>query len=88
MNLRPTGDNIVIIPIDGDNELESGIILPENRVETIQEGRVWAVGPNIEPEKLKVNETVIYSRYAGQEYKVRGTSFVLIKWKDVLGIRE
>jgi chaperonin GroES len=88
VNLRPTGENIVIIPIDGENQLESGIILPENRIETIQEGRVWAIGPGITQDQLKVDEIVIYSKYAGQEYKVQGTSFVLIKWKDVLGIRD
>ena len=89
MNLRPLGDRLVVLPIQGKNETESGIALPENRREAIVEAKVWEVGPLVNHEvktgeRIHRDDIIVYAPYVGHEYKYKGTTYVIIKRGDVI----
>lgn len=94
MNIKPLGDRIVIKVIENEEKTESGIVLPETAKEKPQQGEVLAVGSGEivdgkkVPLEVKVNDKVIYSKYAGTEVKLDGEEYLIIRQSDVLAIIE
>jgi chaperonin GroES len=93
MNLRPLGDRVVVKPVEREERTKSGIVLPDTAKEKPQEGIVEAVGtgrlldngPKV-PMELKVGDKILYAKYAGNEFKVDETEYLIISEKDVLAI--
>ena len=75
MKLVPLGDRVVIKQLVAEEKTKSGIILPDNAKEKPQEAEVIAVGPGGMVDgkevkmQVKVGDKVIYSKYAGTEFK-------------------
>lgn len=90
--LKPLADRVVIKPQTEEKVTKGGIYLPETvSKEKPFEGTVVAVGPGKVSDKgervalsLKVDDKVIYSKYAGSEVKVDGDEYVIISEKDIL----
>ena len=93
--LRPLGDRVVIKPSAREEVTKSGIVLPETAKEKPQEGVILAAGPGKilddgkrEAMDVKVGEKVLYSKYAGTEFKVDGDELLIISQKDILAVVE
>jgi chaperonin GroES len=93
MNLRPLGDRVVLKPVEREEKTKSGIVLPDTAKEKPQEGIVEAVGTGRildtgtkVPMELKVGDRVLYAKYAGNEFKLDETEYLVISEKDVLAI--
>jgi len=88
---QPFGDRVAIRPIKREEVSAGGIVLPDTAQEKPQEGEVVAVGPGrtaddgkrIEMES-KIGDHVVYSRYAGSEFKEDGEEFLILKESDIL----
>ena len=95
LNLRPLGDRVVIEPSEGDEVTPSGLFLPETAKEKPQQGTIIAVGAGrrdeagkLVPMDVKLNEKVLYAKYAGTEIKVNGKKVLILKESDILAIVE
>lgn len=95
MNLKPLGDRLVVLPVEQDEQTAAGIFLPETAKEKPQQGRVVAAGPGARTESgdrsgmdVKVDDIVLYARYAGTSIKLQGTEYLILKETDVLAIVE
>lgn len=94
MKLRPLGDKLVVKVKEEEAKTSSGIVLPGSAQEKPQQGEVIAVGSGevIDGKKVpldvRVGDQVIYSKYSGNEVKVEGEQFLIIKQSDVLAIVE
>ena len=93
--LRPLGDRVVIKPIARDEMTKSGIVLPDTAKEKPQEGLILAAGPGKilddgtrEKMDVKKGDRVLYSKYAGTEFKVDGEELLIVSQKDILAIVE
>ena len=89
VNIRPLNDRVLIKPMESQESVKGGIIIPDSAKERPQEGKVVAVGPGkSEEEKMsvKIGDKVIYSKYAGTELKLDGEEFLLMREDDILGI--
>ncbi len=93
MTLRPLGDRIVVVPIEKESTTPSGIVLPESSKEKPQEGKVIAAGPGARndqgervPMDVKVDDVVLYAKYAGTEVKLNGQKYLILRESDVLAI--
>lgn len=91
VKFAPLGERLVVSPIDQEETTSSGIILPDTAKEKPQEGKVVAVGPGRltdegkhVPMELKVGDTVIYSKFAGTEYKDGVEEYLILRESDVL----
>jgi chaperonin GroES len=85
-NIRPLGENVLILPEKLEQKTSAGIFLPDTaREERPQQGRVMAVG---ESEKIKVtvNQKVIFNRYGGTEVKIGAEEYLLVASKDILAV--
>jgi chaperonin GroES len=87
----PLADQVVVKPIQQQGATASGIILPDTTKERPREGQVVAVGPGRihedgkrVPMEVEVGDQIIYSKFAGTEYKVSDQEYLLLKESDVL----
>jgi len=92
-NFVPLGERVVIKPLDSEEEQRpSGIILPDTAKEKPQEGKVVAVGPGKPtedgkgrvPMEIAAGDRVIYSKFAGTEYKEGEDEFLILRESDIL----
>ena len=94
MAIKPLFDKVVIKAIETDEKTASGIVLPCAAKEKPQLARVLAVGPggtidgNDVKMQVKVGDTVLYSKYAGSEFKIDGEEVVIVSQSDILAIVE
>jgi chaperonin GroES len=93
LQLKPLGDRVVLKPVEREEKTKSGIVLPDTAKEKPQEGEVQAVGSgrildngSKVPNELSVGDRVLYAKYAGNEFKVDDTEYLIISEKDVLAV--
>ncbi len=95
MNIQPLFDNVLIKPLQAEEKLPSGIILPDSAKEKPQMGQVMAVGSGGNDDKgnpikmvVKVGQKVMYKKWGGNEVKVNGEEWMIVEQKDILAIVE
>ena len=93
--IRPLGSNVVVQPLEEEEEMRGGLYIPDTAQEKPQQGTVVAVGPgklNEEgdrlPMELEEGDRVIYGKYAGNEVEIGGQEYLLIEEEQVLGVVE
>jgi chaperonin GroES len=91
VQLVPLGERIVVKPIEQEQQTKGGIYLPDTAKEKPQEGEVVAVGPGRMTDEgsriameVAVGDRVIYSKYAGTEYKDGDEEYLILRESDVL----
>ncbi len=92
VGFKPLGNRIVIEPTEDDEQVSAGgIYIPDTAKEKPQEGKVVATGPgrltddgNRIPMELAVGDVVVYSKYAGTEYKEGDIEYLVLREDDVL----
>jgi len=86
INVRPLGENVLIMNEKPETKTTSGIYLPDTATgEKPQQGRVMAIGES-DKIKVKVGDLVIYSRFGGTEVKIDGTEYLIVTQKDLLAV--
>ena len=95
MNVRPLHDRIIVQRIEEDEQRVGGIIIPDTAKEKPQQGKVIAVGKGriekdgkVTPLDVKAGDTVLFGKYAGQEIKIEGGEYLIIREEEVLGVIE
>jgi len=89
--LEPLGDRLVVKPIERGELTKSGIVLPDTAKEKPQEGAVIAVGPGRVtddgkrvPMSIKKGDTVLYSKFVGNEFKEEDVELLILRESDIL----
>ncbi|TAK18867.1 MAG: co-chaperone GroES [Acidobacteria bacterium] len=95
MKVRPLHDRIIIERIDEGEQKIGGIIIPDTAKEKPMQGKVIAVGKGrvekdgkVTPLDVKAGDIVLFGKYAGQEIKVDGNDYLIIREEEVLGVIE
>ena len=90
--LKPLGNRIVVQRKEAKTS-KGGILLPEAAKEKPREGHVLAVGPGRTDDKgvhtpidLNVGDEILFSSYAGTEYKTDGCDYLIMSEEDVLAV--
>lgn len=91
-SFKPLGNRVVVEPLEGDEQMSSGgIYIPDTAKEKPQEGTIVAVGPGRltdegarVPMELEVGDSVVYSKYAGTEYKEGDIEYLVLREDDIL----
>ena len=94
MTVKPLFDKVVVESVGTEEKTSSGFILPSASQEKQQMAIVVAVGPGgiIDGKEVtmqvKVGDKVLYSKYAGSDFKVDGKELTIIRQNDILAIVE
>lgn len=92
VSFKPLGNRVVIEPNEGDEQVSAGgIYIPDTAKEKPQEGTVVAVGPGRLTDEgtrvameISVGDSVVYSKYAGTEYKEGDIEYLVLREDDIL----
>ena len=94
MKLVPLGDRVVLKQVEAEETTKSGLILTTSAQEKPQEAEVIALGPGGMVDgkevtmQVKPGDKVIYSKYAGNEVKLEGEEYIIVRQNDILAVVE
>lgn len=94
MKIRPLFDRVVIKSCEVEETTKSGLILTGNAKEKPQMAEIIAVGPGGVVDgkdvtmSVNVGDKVIYSKYAGNEVKLDGEEYIIVRQSDILAVVE
>jgi chaperonin GroES len=95
MKLRPLQDRILVQRVKEEEKTKGGIIIPDTAKEKPVEGRVIAVGIGKLSEEgnrialeVKKGDRILFGKYSGNEIKIEGEEYLIMREDDVLGIIE
>jgi len=94
VKIKPLFDKVVTELVDSEEKTKSGLVLPSTAQEKPQMAKVIAVGPGglVDGKdvkmQVKVGDKVLYSKYAGSEFKINGKDVTIMRQSDILAIVE
>ena len=90
MKLTPLADNVLLKHMEAEEKTASGIILSTATKEKSVIAGVIAAGPGTDDVKVTVKkgDKVVTGKYAGQELKLDGEDYVIVKMADILAVVE
>ena len=93
MKIRPLYDRIVVKRMDEQETTRHGLIIPDSAKEKPQEGEVMAIGKGkrLDDGKMvaldvKVGDRILFGKYSGNEIKLDGAEYIIMREDDVLGV--
>lgn len=88
MNIKPLADRVLVKPAPAEEKTIGGIIIPDTAKEKPSKGEIIAVGNGTKDEEMvvKVGDTVIYGKYAGQEIELDGEKYMIMKQSEIMAI--
>lgn len=88
ISIKPLADRVLVEPAQAEEKTASGIIIPDTAKEKPQRGKVVAVGAGKkdEPMTVKVNDSVLYGKYAGTEITIDGKEYLIMREADIFAI--
>ena len=93
MTLKPLGDRVLVKPAPKEEKTSTGLYISSGAQEKPQKGEVIAVGAGKRDEKgeripmdVQVGDQVYYGKFGGNEVKVDGEDFLLLRADDIYAI--
>jgi chaperonin GroES len=91
--VRPLHDRIIVERIEEGEQKVGAIIVPDSAKEKPQQGKVIAVGKGkvdkdgkVTPLDVKEGDTILFGKYSGQEIKLDGEEYLIMREEEVLGV--
>jgi chaperonin GroES len=95
INIRPLMGYVVVLPSEAESRTASGLYLPDSAQEKPAQGTVVAIGDVIILESgrsigapVNVGDKVIYKKWGGDEIKLNGIEYKLVKFDDLMAVIE
>ena len=95
MNVRPLHDRIIVQRFEESAQRIGAIIIPDSAKEKPQQGKVLAAGlgkvrkdGRRVPLDVRAGDIILFGKYAGQEIKLDGVEYLIMKEDDVLAIQD
>ena len=94
IKVRPLHDRIIVLRLEDEEEQKvGGIIIPDTAKEKPQQGKVVAAGKGkvkedggLLPMDVKDGDTILFGKYSGQEIKLDGEEYLIMREDEVLGV--
>ena len=93
MNVRPLHDRIIVQRLEEGEQRIGGIIIPDSAKEKPQQGKVIAAGNGKVKDDgkrialdVKSGDLILFGKYSGQEIRVDGEDYLIVREEEVLGI--
>jgi chaperonin GroES len=88
-------DRIIVERFEESEQRSGAIIIPDSAREKPQQGKVLAAGLGKSnedgkrvPLDVKAGDIILFGKYSGQEIKLEGVEYLIMKEEDVLAITD
>ena len=95
MKVKPLHNRVIIQRLEEGEQNVGGIIIPDTAKEKPQQGRVIATGSGKvkddgtrTPLDVKSGDLILFGKYSGQEIKLDGEEYLIMREDDVFAINE
>jgi len=95
MNVRPLHDRLIVHRLEEGEQKVGGIIIPDSAKEKPQQGKVIAAGTGKVKDDgtrqrpdVKAGDLILFGKYSGQEIKLDGEEYIIMREDEVLGVIE
>src|SRR5712671_3362138 len=95
VTIRPLHDRVIVSRIEEGEQKVGGIIIPDSAKEKPQQGKVVAVGKGkvekdgkVTPLDVKEGDTILFGKYSGQEIKMDGEEYLIMREEEILAVIE
>jgi chaperonin GroES len=95
MAFRPLHDRVLVRRVEAEEKTAGGIIIPDTAKEKPAEAEVIAVGNGkaddkgtVRPLTVKKGDRVLFGKYSGNEIKIDGVDYLILREEDILGVLE
>jgi chaperonin GroES len=93
LTLQPLGDRVVVERDESEEVTAGGIVLPDTAKDKPARGTVISVGDGRllddgtrAPFQVEVGDHVLFSSYAGEDFKMDDRELVLMREEDILAV--
>jgi len=92
MKVRPLHDRVIVQRLEEGEQKVGGIIIPDTAKEKPQQGKVISVGLGKRekneriPLDVKEGDTILFGKYSGQEIKMDGEEYLIMREEEILGV--
>ncbi len=95
MAIRPLHDRVLVERLEEEEKTAGGIIIPDSAKEKPTKGKIVAVGKGarnergeVVPLEVQEGDTVLFAKWGGQEIKLDGKEFLILKESDIIAIED
>lgn len=95
LGIKPLMGYLLVEPLGAETQTATGIYLPESAQEKPAQGSVVAVGDDmylpdgkVFRSPVQVGQKVVYKKWGGDEIKVKGKEYKIVKFEDLMAILE
>ena len=89
--LEPLNDRVVVTPVQQEQVLDSGLVIPDTAKEKPQQGEVVAVGPGRRDDTgervsldIEIGDRILYKKYTGQDIKIDRQDLIVLQESEIL----
>jgi chaperonin GroES len=93
VKIRPLHDRVIVERLEEGEQKVGGIIIPDSAKEKPQQGKVIAAGNGKSkddgtriPLDVKAGDLILFGKYSGQEIKLDGEEYIIMREDEVLGV--
>jgi len=93
LKFQPLGDRVVVERESAETTTRGGIVLPDTAKDKPARGKIVSVGTgrllddgSRAPFQVQVGDRVLFSSYAGEEFKVGDRELLLMREEDILAV--
>lgn len=95
LKIRPLHDRVIVKRLEEEKLSPGGIVIPDNASEKPVQGEVIAVGNGkllengeIRVLDVKKGDRILFGKYSGNEVKVDGVEYLVMREDDIMGVIE
>ena len=95
MKVRPLHDRVIVERIEESEQRVGSIIIPDSAKEKPQQCKVIAAGKGkiekdgrVTPLDVKPGDIILFGKYSGQEVKIDGEEYLMMREEEILGVIE
>ncbi len=95
LKIRPLHDRVIVKRLEEEKLSPGGIVIPDTASEKPVQGEVIAVGNGkilengeIRALDVKKGDRILFGKYSGNEVKVDGVEFLVMREDDIMGVVE
>jgi chaperonin GroES len=95
LKIRPLHDRVVVKRLEEERTSPGGIVIPDSAAEKPIQGEVIAVGNgkllengDVRPLDVKKGDRILFGKYSGNEVKIDGIEYLVLREDDIMGVIE